>query len=303
MPSAYLQPGDYAAYGVASTTTAAQVRAASALVDGFLDRPEGVVYLPDYAGLPCYMAAPAPSISFKGQGAVALGSNVVVPIGGNINLSDSIGEVVILDKANTSAVEACVLIAAASGSITLARVAQSHPDQCTLDFGLAIMDERALPSKRNIARVAARPIRRLLSGAGRFGYGRRSDQFAGAFTDASLLEMLQPFGGPPAWTPFDPTQASISPVTNEVWVPASLYLASYSDVRLWYVAGFTLSALPSLIKSATALAVNGAAQFPEITGNIKTVKAGDTAIARFSDSVLDADTRSQLASYKSLAFA
>src|SRR5437588_12991351 len=118
MPSSlYLQPGEYAAYGVAASTTAAQVTAASALVDAFVDRPAGLVWTPDWAGLPCYMAALAPQLSFTASGAIAPGANVTVTIGSGINLTDKIGEAVILERANGSVIEACAIAAAAPGRI------------------------------------------------------------------------------------------------------------------------------------------------------------------------------------------
>jgi hypothetical protein len=304
MGSSYLQSGEYAAYGVAGSTTAAQVTAASALVDAYLDRPEGCIWSPDWAGLPCYMAAASSTFSFIAQGAIAPGVNVPVALTNGINLTDRIGEAVILDRANTGLVEACAIVAAAPNSVTLGNVTKNHASSCTLELGLTINEERSLPARRSITRVAARPLTRLLAGAGRFGYGRRSDQAAGTFYDTNIMAMMLPFGGPPAWVPFDPAQASISSATNEIWVPPGLlYNANFSEVRLSYIAGFSQGALPSCIKSATALAINAAASFPEITGNIKMARAGDTAVERFRDSILDTDTRAQLAAFKSLAFA
>lgn len=304
MGSVYIQPGEYPDYGLPAATTVAQVRAASALLDAYLGRPEGLIWAPDWAGMPCYMVAAPASFSFVSLGAIAPGANVAVAIANGVNLTDKIGEAVILDRANAGLTEACAIVGASPGSITLGNVAKSHASSCTLELGLTINEERALPAKRSITRVAARPIVRLIAGAGRFGYGRRGDQQSNLYGDVNLLAMMAAFGGPPAWVPFDVGQANISSTSGEIWVPPGLmYGAYFTEARVSYIAGFAQAALPGIVKSATALGVNASANFPEITGNIKMARAGDTAVERFRDSVLDADTRQQLAPFKSFAFA
>lgn len=55
MPSQYLQSSDYAAYGVPNTT-ADQVTKASAIIDGYLDKPDGLIYNVDGSNNPISMA-------------------------------------------------------------------------------------------------------------------------------------------------------------------------------------------------------------------------------------------------------
>ena len=62
--SAYLSGTDLEAYGVPTATTA-QVQRASALIDAYLKRPEGCVWVPDTVGNPCYMAGLDPTITLK----------------------------------------------------------------------------------------------------------------------------------------------------------------------------------------------------------------------------------------------
>jgi hypothetical protein len=44
MPSIYLQQTDYATFGLSTETTEAQVIEASAIIDGYLNKPDGLIY-------------------------------------------------------------------------------------------------------------------------------------------------------------------------------------------------------------------------------------------------------------------
>uniref|UniRef100_UPI00217608DC hypothetical protein n=1 Tax=Bacillus thuringiensis TaxID=1428 RepID=UPI00217608DC len=75
-------------------------------------------------------------------------------------------------------------------------------------------------------------------------------------------------------------------------------IAYFSEVRLRYVAGFAITAVPESIKRATAAIIGFSANFPDVPGSFKTFQAGGTKIERFNDSVFDADTRSQIEPYR-----
>ena len=82
MPSSYLTSADYPNYGLPASTTAAQVTTASTLIDLYLKRPEGLVWLPDGSGAPGWMAALSPTQSFTATGPIAPGNNVPVTLSG-----------------------------------------------------------------------------------------------------------------------------------------------------------------------------------------------------------------------------
>jgi len=298
MPSEYIQPSEYPVYGLPSSTTQSQVYEASLLVDAFLRRPEGMVWSPDWMGLPAYMAGLNPSLTFQSSGSITAGSKVAVPLTKNVPAwSDMIGEVVILDRSNQSAVEACVITAMTTGQITLGSVVNNHNPNCTIDFGLTIFEEKSLPSQRSITRTSRSPVR-LLSGMGRYGYGRKTDQEMGMYNEVNLLAAIQAFGGPPMWVPFDVSQASVSYTTREVWVPAGILMAYFSEVRLRYISGFQYSALPPIIKQATAQIVSAFQANPELQGQLKSIGAGNTKIERFAPSQIDNDTRLELEQFR-----
>lgn len=118
----------------------------------------------------------------------------------------------------------------------------------------------------------------------------------------NLLAAVTQFGGPPTWEKFDITKAGLDMSTGQVWVPAGVLLAYYTNVRLQYIAGWTYVTLPSSIKQACANIINTMLNFPEVTGNIKMAKAGDSQVQRFADSVLDSDTKRLLEPFKLRGF-
>jgi hypothetical protein len=302
MPSAYLASGDLATYGVTGATDA-QIAQASTIVDGYLERPEGLVWMPDSSGLPAYMAALTPSFSTTLSAGISPGSNVVVPIpAAAAGMADWIGEALVLDRVDSNKCEACAVVGVdnQNGTITLGSVAKAHGSGATVEAGLQIVEERALASKRSLTRVSRSPVVRVLAGVGRYSYGRRSDQVAGLYNDTNLLAAIQTFGGPPQWIPFDVRQAAVSVATGEIWVPAGLLLAYYSEVRLRYVAGYSATAIPPAIKRATANIVTTLMNFSYADANpaFKIVQAGGTKLERWSDSMMDADTKSLLEPFR-----
>lgn len=298
MPSSYLAQNEYITYGVQTTTPQGAVTQASALVDAYLQRREGLQYNIDANGLPAYMAALSPSLSLNIAGGIPTGSSVVVPVTAGLNLGSMVGDVVILDRLIQASCEAAVITAATKTSITLATVAQTHTANTTVEFGLTVSEQISLPSRRSIARVAAWPPVRLISGLGSYRYGRRIDQSAGQYYDQSILQIMQTFGGPPPWIPFDVSTADVNIVTCEVFIPTGVYLVSYSDVRLYYVAGFSQNNIPSVVKAATAAIINAKLNTDGLQGGLKIARAGDTMLQRFENTVLDEDTRQQLSIYK-----
>lgn len=301
MGSAYLQGSDISTFGV-PTATAAEIQNASAVVDAYLQRPEGMVWAPDANGWPCYMAAMSPNFSLNSTGSIAAGLNVVVPVTGGMASADHIGDVLILDRSDPTKTEACVVSAISPTSVTLQSVTRAHSSGCALEGGLVLMEERALPARRSVTRVSRTPVARLIAGAGRYAYGRRSDQTAGLFYEPSILASVQVFGGPPMWSPFDPAQASVSAGTGDVWIPVGIMLASFSDVRLRYVAGYPFSGLPTPIKQGTADIIMNIQSYPELSGNLKSYQAGGTKVERFADTLLDAETKALLGPFQAKMF-
>lgn len=293
MSSTYLQSGDYANFGVPNAT-AAQVIQASVLIDAYLKRVEGLVWLPDSAGNPGWMAALTPILSLTAPGAISPGTNVIVPVTGGIQ-GIAVGEPLVLDRSNIELAEVVVVVSMTltPPTLTLQSVANAHSAGALLDLGMGIKQHKFMPQGRPITTLAYTPVARLLSGQGRYGYGRRGESSRYQVDDFNLLASLTTFGGPPAWEFFPLNSTGVDPQSGQVWVPAGVMLAYYSEVNLWYVAGFAQANLPDAIKLACAQVITALQNQPAGPG-IKSYKAGDTAIQMFANSVISNDMKAML---------
>lgn len=316
--SSYLDlTADAAAYDLAGLT-AKQVTQASDIIDAYLRRPEGLVWQADYAGAPGWMAGLSPRAALTLTADIAPGKNVAAPVSGLFSAQLGIGEAVVLDRAGSQP-EVCTVVSSAPGVVTLDSVANSHTNGAKIETGLLIFEERPMPNKRSMTRASRPNFVRLRSAQGRFGYGRRSDQMSGTYNEVNLLATLATFGGPPQWISIDTTQVDIDYSSGEMWVPASMMLAYYTDIRLYYVAGFAFANLPHAIKQACALVCQDIANLSGsgISGGMSSIRAGDTEIRRggaaFQDTVhvtragagvtmLSSDAKALLDPYRVRAF-
>jgi hypothetical protein len=287
-------------YGLPATLPAGIAEQASAIIDAHLKRPEGICYQVDKNGNPAYMKALVPSFTYALVGAISAGLNVVATLSPPNVRPDMVGEVLVLDRVNADAVEA-VVIASTTGNnqVTFQNVQFAHPDAAKADLGLVITEERSLPAKRSIARYSKFPAVSILSLLGRYGYGRRSDQFKGFNQEFNLLASVQAFGGPPAWVPISTNQLSWSDASGEIWIPAGILLAYFTDVKIKYLAGFAEPPDP-VIRATAAVAASLASQ--TVGGNIKTIQAGDTRIDRYGSTNLDDDSKRLLNPYMARLF-
>jgi hypothetical protein len=97
----------------------------------------------------------------------------------------------------------------------------------------------------------------IISISGRYGYTRRGRNYVAPDLGLGLNTLLAAsnFGGPPTWTPIDITQTDVDVRTGEIWFPAGLMLAQYTEIDITYNAGFDPRYLPRAIKNACAMLV------------------------------------------------
>jgi hypothetical protein len=312
MPSAYLDSSEYDTFGLPSTVTDGHVMQASALIDGYLRRPQGLAYLTDQDGTPCAMQGATPRMTYT-LAALSPGNNVTVTVTPANATQDLVGEVMVVDLDATS-IEALVISAVpAKNQLTFQTVKYSHSSGAKGALGMVITEERALPGKRSVARTMQQPMVSMVSALGRYGYGRRGDNMAGP-SDINLLAMVQTFGGPPQWFPIDVANCGYSAGTGEVWIPAGGLMAYFSEVRMHYIAGFPADSIPLPIKSAVATLVDdlvtAVTTNATLSSDIKSLRVGDTEIVRVGNSQpvvvqssLDRDTLNLIAPYRAMLFA
>jgi len=300
MPSTYLTVDDYANFGLPATTTDAQVTAGSTLIDMYLKRPEGLVWMPDGAGAPGWMAALSPTQTFSCVDAIDPGDSTWVTLTGGVSTL-SVGEVLILDRSTDGVEEAVAIVSISGQTVLLQSVQFAHASGSKLEKGLTIKQHKFMSDGRPVTNLAFTPVARLLSGQGRYGYGRRGDSSRYQVDEFNLLASLSHFGGPPVWEFFPMLNTGVDFETGMVWVPAGVMLAYYSEINLWYVAGYPASGIPAAIKLACANIIQATVSRPQL-GAAKSYKAGDTAIESFAATVIDDDTKAALEPFRAKLF-
>ncbi len=294
MTSGYLQPADYDAYGITGATDV-QVSAASRKVDGYLGRPEGLMWMTDAAGNPSWMAANTPTRSLKLASPIAPGTAVQATIGYATFGQGDIGSAVVLDRADTDAAETCVIAGVAGNILTLDTVLFAHDANATAEFGLTIAED-AMVVYGGMAHTSALPVARLLSVFGSYRSGRRDRR-------SRWLDELLTIGTVPTlqeWNDFPLSQCDFDSARGVCWFLPGTVRSGFSRARLSYIAGWSYDSLPEAIKLATAAIVQSAIDSSGTPGNWKVLKDGDGMIERFSAGSFDVDTMSLLAPYRNV---
>lgn len=311
MSSQYLTSGDLVNFGVSNASTP-QIIQASVLLDGYLGRPDGLTWTPGGDGQPCFMASRNPDIVLTAGAAFGPAQQIVVPVTGAIQALQ-IGDCVTIDRANPTITEAVQIVGIdyTNKTITLGTmqaigpngVIFAHASGALLERGLQIEQTKDVPKNRPLIQLDYCPVVRVIGGSGRYGYGRRADDNAINIDDFNLLASLQKFGGPPAWEIWPAnTAAGVEPNTGNLWVPAGVMLAYYSEVSIRYVAGFAAGSIPDVVKMACAQLVTALGN-SEGMGNAKLLQAGGSKVEFFTSSVLSADVMAMLQPYRANAFA
>lgn len=301
MPSSYIEPDEYAAYGLPDTTTAAAIQLASILVDSCLKRPEGVVYDVDSVGNPLSMSAATASATFTTLGTLAIGSNLTISVSGPLQTLRK-GTVLIADRANPANAEALTVSAFNGAQLTFAKVTKAHASGILLESGLFITESKHLPTDRMSTVLSRSPLVHIFAAEGKYGPSRRGRYAPYEFE--TLAQLSQPFfsGGASISESIVVDSIDFVASTSEVWLPSGLMAPSYTDVTFQYLAGFSRANIPGAIKQATANLTRAQAKSP-LAGNIKVFKSGDTQIERFLSSLLSNDEVAALQPYRARSYA
>jgi hypothetical protein len=142
-------------------------------------------------------------------------------------------------------------------------------------------------------------LTQLVSASGRYGYGRRDMQNVAPDLNygANILQVAAFFGGPPQWTPIDISMVDVAEQIGQLWVPAGLYMAQYTEVIIEYNSGYDPRNMPRAIKHAcAALVKNFIARGGGVT-SITNYSAGKIH-ASFTQALIDPTIELFLNSYK-----
>ena len=303
-PSSYLSLAEAAAWGLTNVNTN-QIIQASALIDAYLKRPEGLTWGPDSTGNPCYMTAAVQTAAFTLTAPIAPGQSVPVSLQGPVQMLQT-GDVIVIDQPDGGLTEGCVIQTTTnppnpSVSITLQNVLNDHVAGAPAALGLVIQEKKYMPASRPLTFMSRTPLMNVVSGVGRYGYGRRGDHADYNMEQFNLLAAVSKFGGPPVWELFQqgyPTDWD--PETGQVWIPAGIMLAYYSEVKLRYVAGFPVGSVPASVKLATAQLIQAIIDNPGL-GAMKSRKAGDSSFSMFAASNMSDDTKAAINLYAARA--
>jgi len=142
----------------------------------------------------------------------------------------------------------------------------------------------------------------IIGCSGRYGYARRSE-FA-IYPDLNYgmnpLMIASFFGGPPGFTPIDCTKIDVTGDIGEIWVPAGIYLAQYTDIVIVYNAGFHPLYLPSPLKVATAMVVKNLLSRAGGVTALRSINAAGTANVNFSPDLIDPNIDNILDPFKTI---
>ena len=115
----------------------------------------------------------------------------------------------------------------------------------------------------------------------------------GSGGEIPLAEMLAPFGGPPAWVDLTVSQVEYHAPTGEIWLPAGIFGAPYTEVEITYTAGF--AQVPEAVKLACAQMIRNVESHPSAT--VREARLDRLRLEYFGGSLLDEDVKRLLAPY------
>jgi hypothetical protein len=142
----------------------------------------------------------------------------------------------------------------------------------------------------------------VLGCSGRYGYTRRNA--FGNYPDLNYginpLMIASFFGGPPGFTPINVANIDVVGDVGELWVPAGLYLAQYTEIVVVYNSGFHPLYLPSPLKKATAMVVKNMLSRGGGVTALRSLNVSGTANVNFGPEVIDENVDNLLDPFKTL---
>jgi len=108
------------------------------------------------------------------------------------------------------------------------------------------------------------------------------------------------FGGPPGFTPIDATKIDVVGDMGEIWVPAGIYLAQYTEIVIVYNSGFHPFFLPTPLKQACAMVVKNMLSRAGGVSALRSITAAGTANVSFTPDLIDSNIANILDYFKNV---
>lgn len=154
-------------------------------------------------------------------------------------------------------------------------------------------ERNKLPQGRPITRVTYTPLAAAQGATSPFVAVRARIGIPRGPNATTLAEMLAPFGGPPAWVDLDASQVDFDAATGELWLPAGIFGANFTEAEITYTAGFAEA--PEPVKLACAQVIRNLQAHP--AAGIRTAQLDQLQLEYFAGSLLDDDVRRLLAPF------
>ena len=141
-----------------------------------------------------------------------------------------------------------------------------------------------------VINVPGSTISPIIGCSGRYGATVRRSEYM-VYPDLNYgmnpLMIAAFFGGPPGWTPIQVSMSDFDASTGELWIPAGIYLSSYTEIVVTYNSGFHPLYLPPQIKQACAMLIRNFLSRGGGTSGLRSISTAGTANVSFSENLID----------------
>lgn len=108
------------------------------------------------------------------------------------------------------------------------------------------------------------------------------------------------FGGPPTWTTIDASMIDFDTKTGEIWVPAGIWAAQYTEIVVVYNSGFHPLYMPNAIKQATVMLIKNFLSRGGGTTGLRGINTPGALNISFTPDLIDEHIQNVLAPFSNL---
>lgn len=153
-----------------------------------------------------------------------------------------------------------------------------------------------------VTNVPGSTVSPIIGASGRYGYPRRSDAATSPDPNygMNMLQVASFFGGPPGFVTIDATKIDFDVSTGEMWIPAGLYMSSYTEIVIAYNSGYDPLNMPRPIKQATVMLIRNFLSRGGGTTGLRSINTAGIANVNFSPELIDITIERMLDPFKNI---